>query len=143
MTDERLHIVEHRADDPHAPVIVLVHGTMDTSMSFDGVVEELVPEFTVVSYDRRGWGRSRQLGPAESLADHAHDVLLAMGERRATVVAHSYGGAVALLAASLRPDLVAALAVFEPTVAWAEWWPDEETIREQAVHVRHHFRAGM
>lgn len=143
MTDDRLHIVEHRADDPYAPVIVLVHGTMDNSISFEGVVDELVPEYTVITYDRRGWGRSRGVGPAETLADHAHDVLQAMGERRATVVAHSYGGAVALLAASLRPDLVAALAVFEPTVAWAEWWPDDETIREQAVHVRHHFRAGM
>jgi pimeloyl-ACP methyl ester carboxylesterase len=143
MTGETLHIVEHRADDPAAPVIVLVHGTLDNSSSFDGVVEELVPEYTVVTYDRRGWGRSQHLGPAETLADHAHDVLEAMGERCATVVAHSYGGAVGLLAASLRPDLVASLAVFEPTVAWAEWWPDPETIREQAVHVQHHFRAGM
>ena len=143
MTEEALHVVEHRADDPDASVIVLVHGTMDHSVSFEGVVAELVPEFTVITYDRRGWGRSRHLGAAETLADHAHDVVEAMGERRATVVAHSYGGAVALLAASLRPDRVAAVAVFEPTVAWAEWWPDEETIHEQAVHVQHHFRAGM
>ena len=143
MTDEPVHVVEHRADDPAAPVIVLVHGVMDNSISFDGVVGELVPEYTVLTYDRRGWGRSQHVGPAETLAEHAGDVLQAMGERRATVVAHSYGGAVGLLAASLRPDLVASLAVFEPTVAWAEWWPDPETIREQAVHVQQHFRAGM
>jgi pimeloyl-ACP methyl ester carboxylesterase len=143
MTDEPLHVVEHPADNPDAPVIVLVHGTLDHSVSFEGVVAELVPEFTVVTYDRRGWGRSRHLGAAETLADHSHDVLEAMGERRATVVAHSYGGAVALLAATLRPDRVAAVAVFEPTVAWADWWPDQETIAEQAVHVQHHFRAGM
>jgi pimeloyl-ACP methyl ester carboxylesterase len=143
MPDPDLHVVEHRAGEPDAPVIVLVHGTLDNSISFEGVVEELTPEFTVVTYDRRGWGRSQDAGPAETLADHAHDVIDAMGERRATVVAHSYGGAVALLAASLRPDLVAALAVFEPTVAWADWWPDDETIRQQAVHVQHHFRAGM
>jgi pimeloyl-ACP methyl ester carboxylesterase len=143
MPDPDLHVVEHRADDPDAPVIVLVHGTMDSSTSFEGVVDELTPEFTVVTYDRRGWGRSRHADAAETLADHAHDVIDAIGERRATVVAHSYGGAVGLLAACLRPDLVAALAVFEPTVAWAEWWPDDETIREQAVRVRHHFRAGL
>ena len=143
MSDEPLHCIEHRADDPYAPVVVLVHGTMDSSLSFEGVVRELVPEFTVITYDRRGWGRSQQLGAADTLSDHAHDVLRAMGERRATIVAHSYGGAVGLLAASLRPDLVQALAVFEPTVAWAEWWPDGETIQEQAVHVRHHFSAGL
>jgi pimeloyl-ACP methyl ester carboxylesterase len=143
MSDAALHVVEHRAADPDAPVVVLVHGTLDNSISFEGVVNELTPEFTVVTYDRRGWGRSQHVGPAETLADHAHDVIDAIGARRATVVAHSYGGPIALLAASLRPDLVAALAVFEPTVAWAEWWPDDETIREQAVHVQHHFRAGM
>ncbi len=143
MADEPLHVVEHPADDPDAPVIVLVHGVLDSSVSFEGVLDELVPEFTVVTYDRRGWGRSRDASPAQTLDEHAHDVIAAMGERRATIVAHSYGGAVGLLTASLRPDLVAALAVFEPTVAWAEWWPDPETIAEQAVHVQHHFRAGL
>jgi pimeloyl-ACP methyl ester carboxylesterase len=143
MADEALHVVEHPADDPDAPVIVLVHGVLDSSLSFEGVVDELVPEFTVVTYDRRGWGRSGHVSPAETLDEHAHDVVAAIGDRRATVVAHSYGGAVALLAASLRPDLVAAVAVFEPTMAWAEWWPDPETIQAQAVHVQHHFRAGL
>ncbi len=143
MHDEALHVAEYPADDPGAPLIVLVHGVLDSSLSFEGVVEELVPEFTVVTYDRRGWGRSQHVSPAETLDEHAHDVIAAMGGRRATVVAHSYGGAVGLLAASLRPDLVAALAVFEPTVAWADWWPDPETIAEQAVHVQHHFRAGL
>ena len=143
MNDEALYVAEHPADDPDAPLIVLVHGVLDSSLSFTGVVEELVPEFTVVTYDRRGWGRSQHVSPAETLDEHAHDVIAAMGGRRATVVAHSYGGAVGLLAASLRPDLVAALAVFEPTVAWAEWWPDADTIAKQAVHVQHHFRAGL
>lgn len=143
MTDDALHVVEHPADDPAAPVVVLVHGVLDSSASFEGVVAALTPDFTVVTYDRRGWGRSHGATPAQTLDEHAHDVITAMGERRATIVAHSYGGAVGLLAASLRPDLVAALAVFEPTVAWAEWWPDAETIAEQAVHVQHHFRAGL
>jgi pimeloyl-ACP methyl ester carboxylesterase len=143
MDDEVLHVAEHPATDPGALVIVLVHGVLDSSLSFAGVVDELAPEFTVVTYDRRGWGRSRRVSAAATLAEHAHDVIAAMGGRRATVVAHSYGGAVGLLAASLRPDLVAALAVFEPTVAWADWWPDPETLAEQAVHVRHHFRAGL
>ena len=143
MPDDALRVVEHRADDPDAPVIVLVHGVLDSSLSFEGAIAELAPEYTVVTYDRRGWGNSRDATRAQTLDDHAHDVIAAIGGRRATVVAHSFGGAVALLAASLRPDLVAALAVFEPTLAWVEWWPDQETIREQAQHVQHHFRAGL
>src|SRR6185437_10668430 len=101
MSDPALHVVEHRADDPDAPVIVLVHGVLDTCLSFDGVVDALAPDFTVVTYDRRG-----------------------------TVVGHSYGGTVAMLAAVRRPDLVAALGVFEPSMQWLDWWPSMDTIAE-------------
>jgi pimeloyl-ACP methyl ester carboxylesterase len=111
-------------------------------VSFDGVVAELTPEFAVVTYDRRGWGRSRDLRSAMTLADHADDLLMVMGERRATVVGHSYGGVVGLMAATRRPDLVASLGVFEPTVAWTDWWPDLETMNAQGAEFRDMLRAG-
>jgi pimeloyl-ACP methyl ester carboxylesterase len=140
MIDEPLHVIEHRADDPHAPVIVLVHGLLDSGASFDGVVAELTPDFTVVTYDRRGWGASRADEPPASLADHAQDALAVIGERRATVVGHSYGGVVGLMAAFLRPDRVASLAVFEPTVMWTDWWPDHETMMERSAGLQPLFR---
>ena len=65
------------------------------------------------------------------------------GERPATVVGHSYGGAVAMLAAVRRPDLVTALGLFEPSMQWAPWWPSMETITEQAPGEQEHFRAGL
>ncbi len=135
-----MHVVEHRAEDPGAPVIVLVHGLLDSCVSFEGVVRELAPEFTVVVYDRRGWGRSRDLTPADSLADHADDLLVVAGERRVTVVGHSYGGAVALMAAARRPDRVASIGVFEPTVAWTDWWPDPETLADRSAGLQPLFR---
>jgi pimeloyl-ACP methyl ester carboxylesterase len=128
-----MHVVEHRADDPDAQVIVLVHGLLDSCASFAGVVAELTPEFTVVTYDRRGWGRSRDDAPPTSLADHAGDTLSVIGERRATVVGHSYGGAVGLMAGFLCPDRVASLAVFEPTVTWTDWWPDYDEMMERSA----------
>jgi pimeloyl-ACP methyl ester carboxylesterase len=51
-----MHIEEHRADDPDAPVVVLVHGLFDSMVSFEGVVAELSPDHTVVTYDRWGSG---------------------------------------------------------------------------------------
>jgi pimeloyl-ACP methyl ester carboxylesterase len=131
-----MHVVEYRADDPEAPVIVLVHGLLDSGASFAGVVAELTPEFTVVTYDRRGWGRSRDDAPPTSLADHAGDTLSVIGERRATVIGHSYGGAVGLMAAFLRPDRVASLAVFEPTVTWTDWWPDYDDMMERSADLQ-------
>ena len=131
-----MHVVEHQVADPDAPVIVLVHGLLDSCVSFDGVVAELTPDFTVVTYDRRGWGKSREDEPPTSLADHARDTLSVIGDRRATVVGHSYGGAVGLMAAFLRPDLVASLAVFEPTVTWTDWWPDYDEMMVRSADMQ-------
>jgi pimeloyl-ACP methyl ester carboxylesterase len=134
-----MHVVEHEAD-PAAPVIVLVHGLLDRGASFDGVVAELAPDFTVVTYDRRRWGQSRDDDPPTSLADHASDALAVIGDRRATVVGHSYGGVVGLMAAYLRPDRVASLAVFEPTVTWTDWWPDYDEMMERSAALQPLFR---
>ncbi len=70
-------------------MIVLVHGVLDSSLSFDGAVAELVPDFTVVTYDRRGWGDSRRVDAAETLSDHADDVSprSASGGRRSSPTA--------------------------------------------------------
>jgi pimeloyl-ACP methyl ester carboxylesterase len=45
--------------------------------------------------------------------------------RPATVVGHSYGGAVAMRAANDEPRIVKALGVFEAPVPWMPWWPAE------------------
>ena len=88
---------------------MLVHGVFDSCDSFEAVIEHLVPEHTVLTYDRRGWARSVDATPATSLDDHADDLLAVMGERRATVVGHSYGGTVSFLAAVRAPERVVAL----------------------------------
>src|SRR6478735_50566 len=62
MIDPALHVEEHPGA-PDAPVVVLVHGVFDSCESFDGVIEHLVPDHTVLTYDRRGWGRSADATP--------------------------------------------------------------------------------
>jgi pimeloyl-ACP methyl ester carboxylesterase len=127
-----MHVVEHPGHDG-APVVMLIHGLQDSVESFSGMVEELTPEHTVVTYDRRGWGRSRDDPSPTSLVDHAQDAVDVLAGRRATVVGHSYGGVVALMAATRRPDLIASLAIFEPTVPFTDWWPDyDEMMRRSA-----------
>jgi pimeloyl-ACP methyl ester carboxylesterase len=127
-----VHVVEHRGEKG-APVVLLIHGLTDSLESFDGMVAELTPEHTVITYDRRGWGRSRDDAPPTSLADHAQDAIDLLAGRRATIVGHSYGGVVGLKAATMRPDLVASLAVFEPTVPFTDWWPEyDEMMRRSA-----------
>jgi pimeloyl-ACP methyl ester carboxylesterase len=143
MVDPLLHVEEHRSDASDAPVVVLVHGVFDSCASFEGVIEHLQPDHTVVTYDRRGWGRSVDAVPATSLDDHAQDLLSVLGERRATVVGHSYGGTVALLAAVRAPERVAALGLFEPSMQWQPWWPSMDAIAAEAPYEQTHFRAGL
>jgi pimeloyl-ACP methyl ester carboxylesterase len=127
-----MNAVEHPGVDG-APVVLLIHGLTDSLESFAGVVEALTPDHTVVTYDRRGWGRSRDDEPPTSLADHAQDAISLLAGRRATVVGHSYGGVVAMMTAVLRPDLVASLAVFEPTVPFTDWWPDYDEMMQRSL----------
>jgi pimeloyl-ACP methyl ester carboxylesterase len=134
-----MHVVEHPGK-PGAPVVLLIHGLTDSVESFAGMVEELTPDYTVITYDRRGWGRSRDDVPATSLADHAQDALDTLAGRRATIVGHSYGGVVAMMAAVLRPDLVASLAIFEPTVPFTDWWPDYDEMMERSAGLKDMFQ---
>ena len=122
-----LYVLEHEPYDEQAPIVVLVHGALDRSSAFGRVVQRL-PDLHVVVYDRRGYARSARAEPTNSsggvtFADHADDLLAILDGRPATVVGHSYGGAVAMLAAYRDPQTVTALGVFEAPVPWMPWWP--------------------
>jgi pimeloyl-ACP methyl ester carboxylesterase len=47
-----------------------------------------------------------------------------IGNRRATVVGHSVGGHVAVMAAIRDPDQVVGVALWEPSVPWMDLWPE-------------------
>jgi pimeloyl-ACP methyl ester carboxylesterase len=142
MNAAELYVEEH-AGRPDAPVVVLVHGVFDSCQSFAGVIDHLLPDHTVLTYDRRGWARSGDATPASSLDDHADDLLAVLGDRPATVVGHSYGGTVSYLAAVRAPTRVAALGLFEPSMQWQPWWPSMDVIASESVYEQEHFRAGL
>jgi pimeloyl-ACP methyl ester carboxylesterase len=104
------------------PLVVLVHGSMDRSLSFAKVVRQL-GDLHVVAYDRQGYGRSDHGPPRTSVAGHVADLVDVLAGRRGVVIGHSYGGDVALAAAVARPDLVAAVGAFEAPLPWQDWWP--------------------
>lgn len=121
-----LSVVDHHAQAAHrpgAPRVVLVHGSLDRGAIFARVVRRL-HDLDVVTYDRRGYHRSRHARPlATSLDDHVADLLAIVGEGPAVVVGHSYGGDVALGAAIENPDAIWAVGAYEPPTPWEPWWP--------------------
>jgi pimeloyl-ACP methyl ester carboxylesterase len=113
------------AAGPHdGPLVVLVHGTMDRSAGLLKLSRRLDGTHRVLRYDRRGYGRSVGAGPPYGVDAHLDDLVRLLDGRRAAVVAgHSYGGHVGLALAERRPELVAALAVYETPLSWLDWWP--------------------
>lgn len=102
-----------------APLVVLVHGSMDRHTSFARVRSRLIATCHVVSYDRRGYAGSREVEPpARGVEEHVRDLEAVIAGRRATVAGHSYGGIVVLALAARRPDLVGSAVVYEPPLVW-------------------------
>jgi pimeloyl-ACP methyl ester carboxylesterase len=97
--------------------LVFLHYWGGSHRTFAPVIARLTRGFTVVSYDQRGWGESRELpGPygLGQLADDALDVVRGLGIRRYVLVGHSMGGKVAQMVAARRPDGLSGLALVAP-----------------------------
>jgi pimeloyl-ACP methyl ester carboxylesterase len=96
---------------------------MDRSASFARAARRLA-DLRVVTYDRRGYGRSGADPSDEiSFATHVNDLVDVIAGRRVVVVGHSFGGDVALAAALAHPELVGAVGAYEPPLPWLESWP--------------------
>src|ERR1700751_1898486 len=85
---------------PQAPPLLLVHGGLDHSRSWDHLARALRRNFHVVAPDLRGHGDSEwAIGSSYSLADHIYDLTglgKAEGVEKVSVVFHSMGGMVSL-----------------------------------------------
>jgi pimeloyl-ACP methyl ester carboxylesterase len=101
-----------------APKMVLLHGWMDVSASFQFMVDALRREWDVYAPDWRGygmtdWGKSDCYWIPDYIADL--DLLLRQiePEKPVNLVGHSLGGNVAALYAGIRPERVAKLVNLE------------------------------
>jgi pimeloyl-ACP methyl ester carboxylesterase len=96
--------------------VVLVHGSYVDHHSWDLVVPGLSQAMQVVSYDRRGHGQS-SMGPRPRPvridASDLAGLMQALDHYPAHIIAHSYGGAVALRLAIDRPEMVRSIAIHE------------------------------
>jgi pimeloyl-ACP methyl ester carboxylesterase len=104
--------VRHWGPDD-APLLLMLHGWMDSSASFQFTVDALRRSWHVVAPDWRGYGQSEWLNRRYWFADYYAD-LDALLERYspgvpARIVGHSMGGAVASIYGGVRPGRIAGL----------------------------------
>ncbi len=97
-----------------APPVLLLHGWMDCSASWQFVVDAMGADWKFVAPDWRGFGLSEWApggvyGYQDYMADLDAIAGLLVKDSRLRVVGHSMGGNVASLYASVRPERVAAV----------------------------------
>lgn len=122
------------------PLLIILTGALNTH-NFGGP-SDLVPllqdDFTVLVYDRRGRGQSTNTLPY-AVYKEIEDLqaLIMKNGGVANLYGHSAGGALALFAAAELPDLVNAVAAFEPPMSngWMNDLATNQLIRQMEKQV--------
>jgi pimeloyl-ACP methyl ester carboxylesterase len=116
-------IWSEEAGAPDAPLVALVHGSLDRSAGLLRLSRRLDDRFRVLRYDRRGYGRSTPHAGPFGIDEQVADLVALLDGRPAVAFGHSYGGNVALALADRHPELVRAVGVYETPLPWLDWWP--------------------
>src|SRR5277367_1350493 len=109
-----------------APRLIFLHGMLDTSASWQFVVDELQGDWEVVAPDLRGHGDSWWPRQSQNLADMTADIAALIEHVSpadpVTLIGHSLGGALAWTYAGTFPERVARLLIID--AIWAQPGPD-------------------
>ncbi len=108
----------------HGRPVLLLHGYGESLIAWQGVFDRLTPIADVIAIDLPGFGLSSKPPTGYQTEALAADVIRAMdalGIRRAVVVGHSLGGAVAAAMAVTSPERVSALVLIDPAVVGIPW----------------------
>ncbi|WP_067970801.1 alpha/beta fold hydrolase [Mycolicibacter icosiumassiliensis] len=119
--DHRLHVHRYGPDGPVG--LLAVHGLTGHGARWRYVAEQL-PDIAVAAPDLIGHGHSSWAAPWSIDANVAALAALLEGtaDGPVPVVAHSFGGAIALHLAAARPDLVDALILLDPAIGLDGEW---------------------
>ena len=102
------------------PRVICIHANASNSGQWRGLIDLLSPRHHVLAPDSFGAGKSPDWHSDRliSLTDEVAliEPMLVESEHPAVLVGHSYGAAVALVAALAHPARVRALALYEPTL---------------------------
>lgn len=102
------------------PAVVCLHSNASTSGQWRELMDRLAPAFRVLAPDSYGSGKSPEWRSDRviRLRDEVDliEPVLAEAGSPLTLVGHSYGAAVALIAALENPGRVRAMALYEPTL---------------------------
>ncbi len=110
------HHVRHWGKSGHRKLF-LIHGWMDSSPTFQSVVDALANDWHVIAPDLRGFGKTQWLNQPYWFPDYyadLHDLLKHYTpDEPAMLVGHSMGAAIASTYAAMKPERVANLVMID------------------------------
>jgi haloalkane dehalogenase len=112
----------HYLDEGSGPAVVFVHGTPSSSYDFRALIKKLRPRYRCIALDHLGFGFSDRPARFDDVLE-LHSLNLArllatLGVDRYALVAHDFGGPIALSFALSQPERLRALCLMN-TWAWS------------------------
>ena len=100
------------------PGVVCIHANASSSSQWRGLMEMLAPRFHVLAPDTYGAGKSPAYAGNISLRDEVAlmEPVIARAGEPFSLVGHSYGGGIALLAGLIHRARLRSMALYEPTL---------------------------
>lgn len=105
------------------PLVVLIHGSLDRSGGMALLSRHIQGSHRVLRYDRRGYGRSWPHPGPFTVEEQVDDLVSLIGDRRAVLVGHSFGGNIALATSARLGNQVVGVSTYETPLSWMDWWP--------------------
>jgi 3-oxoadipate enol-lactonase len=101
--------------------LVLLHAGVADSRMWDAQWAAFARHYTVIRYDRRGFGRSEMPPAPFSYHEELQGLLRHLGVERAHLLGASQGGQIALDATLAYPELVSALVLVDAALGGYQW----------------------
>ncbi len=118
------------------PALILMHGFGGDLSAWDDMLEYLEPNFRVILYDMRGFGKSSL--PTDTNNHYAEDLKALMdrlGIQKAFIGGQSLGGLVTTKFALRYPDSVAALVLIDAGLEGFDWSDEFKAFFEEIFEV--------
>ena len=104
-------------------LVVLIHGSLDRSGGMALLARHVQSSHRVLRFDRRGYGKSWPHPGPFTVENHVDDLVTLVGNRKAVLVGHSFGGNIALAASVRLREQVVGVTTYETPLSWMDWWP--------------------